>query len=494
MTDQLSEPVSDLGMGTVARRSMWLSVGSLVGSALAVLTSFVLARWLGPSRFGRVQGVLLVYFYVALVRTGAFESALRRYIRLRALGRDDEARRARDVGTTVDFVFSLVPALGLVVWGLASDGGLWQRGLLLAPLVVMTTTAGAYLGELRAADHRFDLVAVSGVVRSLSYAALALGGVALFGDTALFVAPALADLLAVAVLASQRPRIGLRPRFDLPVAKDLVRSGLALGALPAVYWMYRLAGSTSVALGTDVVTFGLFSFAAAPVAVLLRAISQVDAVLTPAIWGEIARDEGDRRWLPAADRVTTTLFVVAGFATNLSQAGFGPVVLRFLPDYADAVPLFEVLAFNVVLLSVGVVPSLVLRDEEHGSQNRYLLLWVGALVVNVAANAVALAAGFGATTVAWNDVWVQAVVVIALFAMAAQRLDVPGWGRRAAIGFPVAAATVATVFGLRLLDGLAVRCVLVLGVWVSILFLVRHRLRPSEEMGRSTHVGALVAD
>ena len=35
---------------------------------------------------------------------------------------------------------------------------------------------------------------------------------------------------------------------------------------------------------------------------------------------------------------------------------------------------------------------------------------------------------------------------------------------------------------------------LVLGVWVSILFLVRHRLRPSEEMGRSTHVGAVVAD
>ena len=50
------------------------------------------------------------------------------------------------------------------------------------------------------------------------------------------------------------------------------------------------------------------------------------------------------------------------------------------------------------------------------------------------------------------------------------------------------------MFGLRLLDGLAVRCLLVLGVWLSILFLVRRRLRPSEEMGRTTHVGAVVAD
>ena len=469
----------DLEMGTVARRSMWLSVASLVGSALSVLTSFLLARWLGPARFGRVQGVLLLYFYVALLRSGAFESGMRRYIRLRAVGRDAEAVRARDVGTTTDFLLSLVPAVGLVVWGCFAGGALLRTGLFLAPLVVLSTVAASYAGAIRAADHRFDLVAASGMVRSLSYAALALGGVAAYGDRALFVAPAVADLVALAVLVRRRPRMEVRPTFDAALAKDLVRTGLALGALPAVYWVYRLVGTTSVALGTNVVTFGVFSFAAAPMAILLRAIGQVESVLTPAVWGEIARDSGDRSWLPSADRVTTILFVVAGAATNLGQAGFGPVVTHFLPAYAGAVPLFEILALNIVLLSVGVVPSLVLRDEATGAQNRYLGLWVVALAVNAAANAIVLRAGYGAVAVAWNDVWVQALVLVALFAMAARRLGVPGWGRRAGIGVPLAAITVLTMFGLRAAGGhLAIRCLVVAAVWGAVVWALRDRFRP----------------
>lgn len=488
MTDSAATTPSELAMSTVARRSLAMSVGSLVGSVLSIVTSFVVARWLGPERFGRVQEVLLLYLYAALIRSGTFESAVRRFIRLSAQGREEEARRAITVGTTVDMAVSAIPAFGLVIWGIASDG-LTRQGLLLAPLIVLSSTAAAYAGGLRSAERRFDEVAASGVIRSFAYTVLALGGVACFGDVALFVAPAVADVLALGFLVLRRPRMDLRPGFDLRLAAELVGSGLALGALPAVYWAYRLVGSTTVAAWSGPVTFGLFSFAAAPVAVVLRAISQVDAVLTPAVWGEIARDEGDRRWVPAADRVTTTLFLVSGLATNLGQASFAPMVGFFLPEYVGASQLFDVLSLNIVLLSVAAVPSLVLSDEVHGNQNRFLALWVGALAVNLALNVATLSMGFGPLIVAWNDVWVQAVVVVLLFAMAGRRLGVPDWGRRAAVGVPLVAATAATMVALRFLladrpdsvGDLVVRVVgrasTVAAVWAVLGWVMRGRIR-----------------
>lgn len=481
------EPTQHLEMGTVARRSLWLTVSSLAGSVLAIVTSFVLARWLGPTRFGRVQGVLLIYFYAALVRSGALEAGVRRFIRLTALGRNDEARRARDLGTAIDMIVASVASAAIAVWGLTFAHGLMRWGLLLAPLVVVASTAAAHAGAMRSADHRFDRVAGSGIVRSVAFAALALGGVAAIGDVALFVAPALADLAALAVLVMARPPLAVRPVADRALVRDLVRSGLALGALPAVYWVYRLVGSTSVALGTDVVTFGIYSFAAAPVAVVLRAISQVESVLTPGVWTELARDDGRRAWLPAADRVTTTLFVVSGLAANLAQAGFGPLVRWLLPEYARSVPMFEVLSLNVVLLSVGVIPSLVLRDEKVGSQGRYLGVWVAALAVNVAANAVALAVGGGAVAVAWNDIWIQAVVVGVLFVMASRRLGVPGWLRSSFVGIPLVVLSVLVMAGLSAADSVpndltavivhgALRALAVVAVWAAVAWALRARL------------------
>ena len=57
------EIAHQLALRTVLKRASGLSLASVGGAVIALPTSFVVARWLGPNDYGRAQFVLLVYFY-----------------------------------------------------------------------------------------------------------------------------------------------------------------------------------------------------------------------------------------------------------------------------------------------------------------------------------------------------------------------------------------------------------------------------------------------
>jgi O-antigen/teichoic acid export membrane protein len=457
------------------RRAGGLSGASILASLLALPTTLLAARWLGATDFGRAQFVVLLYSYAGLLRTGAFEGGVRSFVHHRRTGDLDRALKDQNVGFSVDVAASLLPGLALAGAALFADDGLRVLGLALAPLAAVTTTAAAYLAGMHTAREHFGLVARVNVLRAVLLPVLVLGGVVTIGAPAVFVGPILADGASLAVYLVTRSSLSLRWDFDRATAGGLVRTGFPLGALAVVYWAYRLLGSSSVALAESAGLLGIYTFAAAPVTVLTRAISGLQTVIMPGLWGSMA-GEG-RRWVADGVRLTGLIAVVAGLATNLAQAGFPPLVHLVAGRFATAVPIFEVLALNIILLSVATVPSLVLDSQRVNRQRRHLAIWTGALALNALANIVVLAAGRSVLAVAWNDVWVQLVVVLVIFEAAApyQR---PEWRRRAAYG-PVAGAlalTGALGLGLHLwgagggtnaeiLTRLAVRVLVVALVW-----------------------------
>jgi hypothetical protein len=113
------------------------------------------------------------------------------------------------------------------------------------------------------------------------------------------------------------------------------------------------------------------------------------------------------------------------------------VARAFIP----AIPVFEVLAVDLFVLSVAVFPSLVLDSAVVNKQTRHLLIWVVALGVNAVANAIALLAGGGPLVVAWNDIWIQAIVVLVVFETALPHIG----GGRVRWGFYAPVAVVAFV-------------------------------------------------
>jgi O-antigen/teichoic acid export membrane protein len=191
-----------------------------------------------------------------------------------------------------------------------------------------------------------------------------------------------------------------------------------------VYWAYRLVGSSSIAIASSSYVLGLYTFAAAPIAVATSAIGGIQAVLLPAIWRELGRGASGPVWIRHAERITIAMALVAATVTSLGQAGFAPMVMAFLPSFAPSIRLFDLLALTILLLPIATVPSLVLDSKRVNRQKRHLSIWSVALFVNIVANVIVLRAGWGAQAIAINDVWVQFVVVVVIFETAAPHI----WG------------------------------------------------------------------
>lgn len=414
---------SDLGIRAILRRASPLSIASIVSAGISIGVTLLAARWVGPRRFGDVQYALLFWFYGALARTGIFEGALREYIHFRSVGDHERARRARNIGVTVEFVVSAIPGLLIFFVALWADhSSLRRTGLLLAPLGVLVASSAAFLGGLFMAEERASELGIVSVGRAVVVAAVTLSGIPVLGAPALLLAPITGDTVMLAALLTQYRRERLRPMYTPSEAWELVKTGFPIGASSIVYWVYRLVGPTSVAVRLQSRVFGFYSFANAPVAIVSRALAQVYGILMPALWGQIAATPGGDEWRRQARRLTVSIVVIAGAAMNACQAGYGPAVSLVAKSFAPSIPIFEILAADIVALAIPAVPSLVLTSTLANRQALVLKLALASVALNVVANVAVLATGHGALAIAWNDVWIQLLMAFVTLECAARWL------------------------------------------------------------------------
>jgi O-antigen/teichoic acid export membrane protein len=494
---EVPDPLESLGLRRILRSASGLSGASLVGSALAVGAGFFAAHWLGPVRYGDGQFVLLVYLYATLIRSGVFEGSVRSFIDHLSRGEEREARRAQNVGVSFELIVSAVPGIVIAIVGIFLGPGVRELGFFLAPVAVVASSGGTFLSTLWSAHRRFDVVGKVALAQASLGPLLLIGFVATIGTPGLFLAPALTSVVTALMYFAFRPPLGLRPSFDAGLARSFLGVGFPLGLLAEVYWAYRLVGSTSVALATKAATFGLYSFAAAPVAVATSAIGGIQAVLLPNIWRELSRGATGPLWSRQAERITLALAVIAGATAALGQAGFAPVVTAFLPGFQPSIRLFDILALTILLLPIATVPSLVLDSKRVNRQKRHLSIWTVALLVNVAANILVLRIGWGAQAIAVNDVWIQFAVAIAIFETAASHIWTHDAGLRFRLYAKLACVIAVAVAGTILLDanaahlssgrldvtGILLRCGAVSVVWAAMGFVL---LGPSlGEMNKS---------
>jgi O-antigen/teichoic acid export membrane protein len=486
------DPMESLGLRRILRSASGLSGASLFGSALAVGAGLLTAHWLGPTRYGNGQFVLLIYLYATLMRSGVFEGSVRSFVDHLARGEEAEARGIQNVGVSFEVVASAIPGIAIAIVGLFLAPGVIQFGLFLAPVAVVASSGGTFLSTLWSARRRFDVVGKVAFMQAFLGPVLLVGFVAALGTPGIFLAPAVTSVVTTALYFAFRPPLGLRPSFDVAQAKPLLRVGFPLGVMAEIYWAYRLVGTTSVAIATNAATLGLYSLAAAPIAVATSAIAGIQTVLLPTIWRELSLGAAGPLWARHAERITVALGVIAGATAGMGQAAFAPLAMAFLPSFAPSIRLFDILALTILLLPAATVASLTLDSKRANRQKRHLAIWSAALAVNIVANVVVLRMGWGAQAVAINDVWIQFVVAIVIFETASGYI----WGdqRRQRFGlyarmaFVIAVAVgVTTVLDHGVADlrpgrldiaALLIRCVATGAAWAIVAVLLLRTRAP----------------
>jgi len=234
----------------------------------------------------------------------------------------------------------------------------------------------------------------------------------------LLVAPLLAEGLLLMLYLTRAPQLDLGFDFNWRQMREFIRAGFPLALAGFIYWAYRLTGQTSVALWFSIEALAFYSFSANLVTLITRAFGDFTSVLTPILWKELSHSGSPQKLQRETSRISLFLVTATCALANLAQAGFAPLTYLILPKYTQSIPIFEVLAFNIVVLTVTIIPSLILDSAVVNRQWLHLGIWSVGLFVNFGVNFLAVRLGGGLSAIAWNDIWVQLLVVVALYAAA----------------------------------------------------------------------------
>ena len=256
--------------------------------------------------------------------------------------------RSQNVGTTYEFLVSIPPGIIVAALALFSHQPLQQVGLVFAIVAIPTSSLFSFLGGIEIAYDRTERATVATGVGTLVTAALTIVGLKVIGPTAMFFAPFIGNVVAIAILLPRLVSAGLRPDTSSVEAVRLLRTGYPLAAASITYWTYRWVGPLTVTLAFGSLALGFYSLANAPVVAVTAALALGARIFMPRFWGQISRGER-HRWIKEGD-ATTSFFIVIGCICSLAgQATFPWFIREFLHHYQPSVLIFAILALEIPL-------------------------------------------------------------------------------------------------------------------------------------------------
>lgn len=406
----------------ILRNSSKLTVVGLVGTALNFPVSIVVARKLGPDLLGQASVVLLWLTYSGLIHIGVFEAGQREIIHSLGQEKFERARYYQNLSLTSELLWGLIPASVLFVAAFFFHDPIRRVGLLLATVTYLGAALSRMLSSVHFAHKRFGLCARFNLIRAVATPLLMFGLVFVIGPYTLFVVPLLVEWGLCFAYVFYAPSLNLDWNFNGKEAGRLMRVGLPLGLQALVYWAYRLIGLTAVATWLSTQQLGYYVFGAKLIDLALRPFSDYGAILTPTLWAEFGRTGNIHNFSQDAVRISLFMTAATCMVANLFQAGFRPLVQLILPTFTASIEVFEVLAFNIIFLTIITVPSLVLDSVVVNKQWTHLNIWIVGGLINLAANYLVIKQGWGLVAVAWNDIWVQGLVIVIVYEIAQKYL------------------------------------------------------------------------
>jgi O-antigen/teichoic acid export membrane protein len=358
---------------------------------------------------------------------------------------------------------------------------------------------GFFLAHQELADYTIGYL-----VRAVVQPPILIALIGAIGPLSLIVAPILVEWGVVAYYLAKSRKIGLTWRVDKATAIELSKAGLPLSLAAVAYWLYRLAGPTSIAAVLTVASLGIYTLASRIIDQVSRFFGDFTNVLMPALWTELSGCGSVERLLPHISRINTYLVLLSCVGCNLLQAVSVILIPAFLPRFVSSVPILEILSFNAVLLTISMTPGLVLDSVTVNKQRLHVGIWTVGIAANYALNFAVLARGYGVRAIAWNDIVMQ-VFVDALIYAAVHKHLFTSWRSASKLYVPTAylalgcalifAVLRAPFWGLaldvadwKLVLSFVLRCGFVIAAWATAgLYLRRSdRIATSDDISRQT--------
>ncbi len=363
----------------VIRGGVIRALGYAANILLAAATVPLMTRHLGVADFGRfVTASSIVMIVAGVTEFGLSGVGTREY----ALA-DDTARR-RLLGNLVG-LRTLLTVVGLAFAYLLMLAGGYPSvvliGMLISGVGVLLINTQQTFALVLTASLRWGLYSVfelvNTVVVAIGTVLLVLIGASLLPFFYVSAISSLAALLATVVVL--RGHVALRPRFDLPDWRRMLRDALPYAAAATVGILYFRVAQIIVSAGSSAAQTGYYSTAFKVVEVISGTAFLMVGSAFP-IFARAGRDDHERLGY-AMGRVTDTA-LIAGVYLALSLLIAAPFVIQVLggSSFKPAVPVLRLQAITLVATFLGATWSFTLLSlREHRS-----LLQANALALAIA--------------------------------------------------------------------------------------------------------------
>ncbi len=375
---------------TIARQIASMTSAAIGSKAIGMIRGIILARVLGPTGYGTLNGLTLITTYSELSHLGTL-NAMARDMPI-AIGAGD--RRGADHTGKVAFSFSVLTAalvaVVVICYALLADIALPLRVALVGMgLLVLSQRLLRYLQTRARVEMEFHLVALlrlgNVALQLILCVALAIPfGVvgAVFG---ILIAQAIVTLVG---WRSFKKRI--TPVFDWKRLKPLMRLGLSLLWITSLYTVLNSIDRLLILkwLGTE--QLGVYAIALLAVSLMAFVPCAVGQVISPRIMRAYGGGQSVTHLLRQPILLLSLLLPIIG---GVGAAMVPFVITRLLPAYSGAIVPSQVLLLSYTPYAARSFAAEVLVASDLIS--RIAMLQIVGLVIAIAVCGSALMAGHG---------------------------------------------------------------------------------------------------
>jgi len=367
--------------------SALLGVALLSGQMLGFVKSFVVAKVLGPERYGLWNGLNLLLNYAPYVCLGVVPALAREIPFARGQGNEEKVASIQDTALTFTAAASLLVALfSFVVLPLLFSDPLAQIGVRMMGVLVLAKSLYNYYLILWRSYSYFSLVSAATVGLRLLEAFLVIPLVILFGFTGQLWGLLLAQCALVVWMASRTQHFArVRLHLNLEVLGGLIRVGTPL-LVAIIFWGLLTSIDRLMILSfLGAQKLGYFGIAMMVRNILWLLPLAISNVLLPTVsqkYGEFQEDASSLKQFLIEPTMALAYMVPVMIGTIYLSLPVG--VERLLPKYTPGVAAAQIVV-------VGLFPFMILGMSANflitiNKRYQYAAITASAVLVNVVLN------------------------------------------------------------------------------------------------------------
>ncbi|MBI4596972.1 MAG: hypothetical protein HY737_01040 [Candidatus Omnitrophica bacterium] len=405
----------------LAGRRVW----SLI---LSIVTSYVVARALGPSQYGALAIWTLIPSLALFGGVGWDQAARRELSHLRGRGDLEAARRVRNTVYVAELALASCWAVVAIVVAVIVPRWSMRCG-------VLVSAAGMIIAKLNQlyvldafVEKNFPLQAKVEATVATVGAALKMAAAAFFGALGTLTSTVLATLFGV-WLYSRSQRLCLTPSIDWAELKRLTRIGwpLALATLLSstsglmIYLQRSLIGSLG---GMEML--GLVVFASSLVTMLISFLGDCLQAYQPHLLEALGKTPSREEIVAWMVKPSVALAYGTAIVGSCLLALLPGLITLCLPRYAALIPWLPLFFMEAFLWCVATLPATFLASAFANQQWYYMRIWAVAVALFGAALWVMLRRGWGLAAAPVAGI-VAALAVAALTVWKAYAYYIDDW-------------------------------------------------------------------